>query len=293
MTLKSFRPLVLVSLVLLTSAANSIDRLSVEVVCQLAEQRYRLALSGAKVSEIEKNCGQQLAEVLGKKFGFLLFVSGEDRDDQLIIRIGKSAQEADPSEFRAVDAEMWVEGSNVSGRGEVVTWTFQKLEDYLRVPAADSFAAAITERFAAEFENIEAHFVRAQLANLGIANTAHPMPGDGSWLLPFTREELGVGYDSVFKIEAILTVAAGTERFDYEVELFGDFNTAVDVPQVYHHKVKALHLRDDKLSREESLERLANAETVAVRHVSVTHYVPINALGRTSPSGLDQSGDGQ
>jgi hypothetical protein len=291
--MKRNRYFALLLLAFIASPAYAIERLSVEVVCQLAEERYRLGLTSVKIAEIETDCGKQLADLFGKKFGFLHFASGESHEDQLIVRIGKSAQEADVNAFRAVDAEMWVEGSNVSGRGKAVTWTFRSLEDYLKVPTADAFADAITLRFAAELENIEAHFVRAQLVNLGIADSAFPMPQDGSWLLPFTREELGLDYDSVFKIEATLTVAAGTERFDYEVELFGDFNTATDVPQVFHHKVKALHLRDDKLTREKSLERLASAEKVTVQNVAVSRYVPMSVLGRTSPSGLDLNEEGQ
>jgi hypothetical protein len=167
------------------------------------------------------------------------------------------------------------------------------LTDFLRVPTADTFSDDIALRFAEEFEKIEADFVRAQLANLAIANTAFPMPQDGSWLLPFTRTELGLGDNSVFRIKATLKVETGTEEFDYEVELFGRFETATDVPLIFHNKAKALHKRDRLLSREESLERLSKAEKVTVLQVAVSRYVPMSTLGHTSPSGLDLNEGGQ
>ncbi len=278
----------LVLLALLTTQARAIDRLSVEVVCQLAEERYRLGLTAGQIAQIETDSSRQLAELLGSKFKFLRFVSGTSGDNQLIMRIGKSEQEADS--FRAVNVETWVQGDNVTERGKTVTWTFRTVDDYLKVPTAEAFADDIALRFADELENIKAHLVQAQLGSLMIADSAFPMPQDKSWVLPFTRDELGVGYNSKFKIKTTLQVAAGTERFIYEVELFGDFRTATGVPPVFHNKVKALHLRDDKLTRAESLERLANADEVKVLHVTVSHYVPMSAPDRTAPSGLELDG---
>lgn len=281
----------LVFLTLTAVEARAIDRLSVDVVCQLAEARYRLSLTTGQIDQIETDCGSQLADLLGNKFKFLQFASGTGSPNQLIMRIGKSAEEVDFSAFRPVNIEAWVEGDNVAGRGETVTWTFRTVDEFLRVPTAETFADDITLRFAVELENIQSHLVQAQLSRLMIANSAFPMPQDKSWLLPFTREELGVGYDTILKIKATLQVADGTERFVYEVELFGDFLTATEVPSVFHNKVKALHLGDDKLARAESLKRLENADDVEVLHVSVSRYVPLSAPDRTSPSGLELDGD--
>jgi hypothetical protein len=272
---------------LLPSAAESFERVSVEVMCEIAEHRYRLGLTAAQIADIETDCGRQLAQLLAQRVRFLDFTSGAAHRNQMVIRVGKSAAEADPGAFRPIEMRVSVRGDDVAPGGEPVIWVFRTLDEYLEVPSADSFADSIALRFADELLENEAHLVQAQLSRLRIAESAFPMPGDQSWLLPFARGELGIADDSLFQIRAELETSSSSERFTYTVALFGDFSAAAGVPPEFHHKLKALHLRDDKLEQEASILRLQAAEKVDVLYVAVSRYVPAIEPVRTSPSELD------
>jgi hypothetical protein len=272
---------------LLPSAARSFDRLSVEVVCEVAEHRYRLGFAPGQISGIETDCGRQLAGLLAQRVRFLHFTSGAARNNRLVVRVGKSASEADPRSFRPVDMEVFVQGDDVAPGGEPVAWNFRALDEYLQVPSAESFADAVALRFADELQRNEAHLVEAQLSRLRIAESAFPIPEDQSWLLPFERGDLGIADASLLQIKAELRTPSSNERFTYTVELFGDFTSGAGVPPEFHNKLKALHIRDDKLAQDASIERLRAAEQVDVLYVAISRYVRAIEPNRTSPSELD------
>ena len=286
------RSLVLLSLCWFATNALAIERLTLQVVCELAEQRYRDSLTVEEIGQIEADCAQRLANLLATRIGFLDFVSGSSKPNQLIVRLGKTAQEADPGEIRAVNFDIAVKGSDVQEKGEPVFWNFRSIAEYLQVPAPDTFADAITVRFGEELVKNDTQLVQNQLSRLMIADSAFPIPRQQSWLLPFSRDELKTADDSTFKIKAALIFPTSEERFTYEVVLFGDFAAAPDVPEAFHHKVKALHLGDDKLPQAASIERLKTADDVRILHVFVSRYVPPSAPTRTSPSNLAFDGPG-
>lgn len=268
------------------AVSNPAPRVNVQVVCELAEHRYRIGLTSQQSAAIETDCAGRLAALLADTIGFLDFSAGTPQSDQLVVRIGKSAAEADPDAFRAVMMDIAVRGDDVSESGEAVSWTFRTLDEYLKVPSPDTFADAIAERFGVELQANEAHLVSAQLAHLAIAASAFPMPEDKSWLLPFERGELGVADESEFRIRAELQTPTSRERFTYAVALIGDFTSASNVPPQFHNKLKALHLGDDRLAQVASIERLQSADQVTVLQVSITRYVPAARPGHTSPSAL-------
>ena len=276
------------SLGFVPASTLSAEKLAVEVVCQLAEHRYLLNLTDQQKSTIEAECSSHLAALLTDRIRFLDFTSGVPQGNQLVVRIGKTATEADPDAFRDIFMDISVRGDNVTRTGEAVMWMFRRVDEFMKVPPPDGFADAIAERFADGLHKNEPHLVKAQLAHLTIAESAFPMPTDQSWLLPFERGELGIADDSQFSIKAELRTQTSTERFTYDVAVFGDFTSATGVPPEFHNKVKALHLRDDKLAQEASIRRLQSADDVDVLHVSVTRYLPAVELERTSPSGLDE-----
>jgi hypothetical protein len=278
-----------VLLVVCSTPLTAIERLSLQVVCHLAEHRFRINLTDAEAAQIEAACAGEVAGLLENKISFLNFVADEERSNRLVIRIGKTSQEADPNAFRAVNFEIEVSGDNVIEQGEPVIWEFRSVAEYLDVPSAATFADAIAVRFSEILENSEEQLVRGQLGRLEIAGSAFPMPTEQSWLLPFSREELGFADDSEFKIKAALVFPSSEEHFTYHVVLFGDFSSATDVPSEFHNKVKALHLRDDKLAQGASIQRLTKADDVRVEFVMISHYVPISRPDRTSPSGLAQT----
>ena len=287
--------LVFMLLATFSTPITAIERLSLEVTCRLAEHRYRINLTDGEIKQIEADCATETAGLLGKKIGFLSFVAGEERDNKLVIRIGKNKQEADPNAIRPVNFEIEVDGSNVMEQGEPVIWNFRSVAEYLQVPSAATFADAVAVRFGERLESNEDQLVRGQLGRLVIAGTAFPMPTEQSWLLPFSRDELGIADNSEFKIKAALVFPSSEERFTYNVILFGDFASASDVPSEFHNKAKALHLSDDKLTQAASIQRLTTADGVRVEYVAISHYVPMSAPNRTSPSDLTltQQGDGQ
>lgn len=271
---------------LYASAAIPADRVDVEVVCELAEHRYRIGLTDQQADQIESHCAQQLAALLGDRITFLEFTAGSQHSNQLIVRVGKSAAEADPDAFRAVTMDIALQGDDVTESGDPVSWTFRTLDEYLKVPPPAAFAEAIVQRFADELQQNEAHLVKAQLAHIAIAESAFPLPQDQTWLLPFARGDLGVADDSEFSIKAELRTPTSRERFTYAVALIGDFTSASNVPAEFHNKVKALHLGDDRLPQVPSIQRLQSAESITVLQVSVTRYVPAAKPGRTTPSAL-------
>lgn len=280
---------ILVTLLILglhAAPANPAPRVNVEVICELAEHRYRIGLTDQQAGMIESDCARQLAALLSERIAFLDFTAGSPQGNQLVVRVGKSAAEADPDAFRAVTMDVALQGDDVTEGGNPVTWTFRTLDEYLKVPPPGSFADAIVQRFGDELQQNEAHLVKAQLARLAIAESAFPMPLDQSWLLPFARGELGVADDSEFSIKAELQTPTSRERFTYSVALIGDFTSANDVPAEFHNKVKALHLGDDRLPQVPSIQRLQSADSVIVLHVSVTRYVPAAKPGHTTPSAL-------
>jgi hypothetical protein len=269
--------------------AAAIERRSLEVTCQLAEHRYLLNLTAAQISQIETSCANEISSLLNKKIGFLDIVAGVNQDNKLQIKIGKTSAEADPGAFRAVNFEIEIQGENVIELGDQTIWEFRSVDEYFDVPSADTFADAIAVGFKENLEIHEEQLVEEQLGRLVIAGSAFPIPQEQSWLLPFSREELGIADDSKFKIKAALAFPNSEEHFVYYVILFGDFDTATGVPSEFHHKVKALHLRDDKLEQEPSLQRLTRADNVKVEYVLISRYVPIVRPERTSPSGLASS----
>lgn len=274
---------------------TAIERLSLQVICELSEHRYRNDLTDPEIRQIDADCASEMAELLDDKINFLDFVAGEPRPNQLTIKLGKTKLEADPNAIRAVNFEIEVSGANVREAGKPVTWEFRSLDEYPDVPPADGFVDAILARFAKILKHNDKQLVQDQLGRLVIAGSAFPMPADESWLLPFSREELGVADKSEFKIKAALVFPSSEERFTYQVILIGDFAVANHVPSEFHHKVKALHQGDDTLSKEESIKRLARASNVRVEYVTINHYVPIGQPGRSSPSDLaaSQAGAGQ
>jgi hypothetical protein len=282
---------ILVLLATYPQTPMAIERLSLQVVCNFAEERYRRDLNGGEIAEIERNCASDVAKLLGDKIGFLDFVAGETRGNQLRLKLGKTKNEADPTAIRAVNFDIVVSGTDVKEKGEPVVWEFRDIHGYLDVPSSvETFSDAIAVRFAEILEHNARQLVSNQLGRLAIADTAYPMPAARSWLLPFSREELGIAHRSQFKIKAGLIFPASNEEYIYYVVLVGDFETSSNVPVEFHHKGKALHQHDDVLPKEESIENLENASEVKVQYVTVYHYEPISEPESTSPSNLDTTG---
>lgn len=264
----------------------ALEKLRVQVTCELAEPRYRDTLTAPQLRSIEADCAERLAVQLDARIGFLEFTPAAAQGNELRIRIGNSSPDAAANPFHPVNFEIEATGPNATGRGAAVSWTFRALEEHLERIPAESFADTIDLRFRAELRQKEAELVREQLSHFSIANTAYPMPLEKSWLLPFAREELGIADDSHLTIRAELEMPASRERFTYTVELFGDFTAAADVPATFHNKVKALHLHDDRLPLDASVARLAAASNVVVLQVSVSRYFPVVEAERTSPTEL-------
>lgn len=278
--------LILSLLILIATPAASVERQSVQVVCQLAEHRYRINLTATEIKQIESDCATELADTLKNNIGFLDFVAGDERDNKLVIRIGKTKDEADPNAIRAVNFEIEVTGTQVTEPSALLTWTFRSVDEFLLIPSAATFVDAIRLRFAEALQTNEQQLVEEQLGRLIIADSAYPMPTEQSWLLPFSREELGIADNTEFKIRAALFFPSSEERFTYTVMLFGDFTSDSSVPPEFHHALKALQLGDDKLSQADSIQRLQNAQDVQVKYVVVSRYVPMVAPQRTPPSDL-------
>jgi hypothetical protein len=275
------------ALVAIPTAGVAVETTSVQVTCELAEARYLLGIPPADIVTAEADCAARLAELLNTRFAFLDFVAVENRDNKLLVRIGKSKDEVDAGAIRDVNMEISVDGPGVKESGRQVSWLFRSKEEFFYTPAADTFGDAVAVRLGEGLQNNSAQLVEDQLGRLEIANSAWALPDDKSWLLPFSRGELSLADNSTFKIKAKLITPPSIERFTYSVELFGEFASAADVPLEFHNTVKALHLRDDKLEQAESIERLKNAQEVEVMHIVVSRYVKANEPDRATPTTLE------
>ena len=268
----------------------AIERLSLQVVCEIAEERYRRNLTAPEIAAIERHCADAVAVLLGSRIGFVDFVADEARDNRFIVKLGKTRDEADPNAIREVKFELRVSGPLARERGREVSWKFRGLAESLNAIAPDTFADEITLRFAEALANGERQLVQDQLGRLVIADSAYPMPEDSSWVLPFSREDLRLAHNSEFRINAALVFPSSEEQYTYLVVLIGDFAEASHVPPEFHHKGKALHQGDDQNSREASIARLERASEVQVRHVTISHYEQPLDVAPTAPSELDLEG---
>jgi hypothetical protein len=266
---------------------------SVQVQCQLAEARYRFGKPAADIETAESECSALLADLLSDRIEFVHFQAGVAGDKTLIVRIGKSEDEADPGDIRPVLMEIRLSGAGLPEQPAPINFSFRKVEEWFSAPTMENFPIDVAARFADELATREGELVESQLSRLVIADDAFVLPEDKSWLLPFTREELRLGDNSVLNIKAVLKRPDSEERFLYTVTLFGDFFSSEEVPVQYHNKVKALHMGDDKFQQAESIEWLKSADNVDVLYVVVSRYVPVVETSSTSPSELVQDPGGQ
>jgi hypothetical protein len=249
-----------------------IDRVTLGVVCQLAEKRYLQNLRDEEVAAIETECAERLSGELDTALAFLHFVPNSNHVNRLVVRLGK-----DDSAVRPVDFAVWVEGNTVQGNAEPVIWPFRTVGEWLQIPTAQAFPDEIQLQFTDALRKNADTLVNLQLSRVAIADSAVPNPDDQSWRMPFTREELTTQDDSEFGIKARLDMPDNSqERYVYDVKLKGDFSNGA----------KVLHLRDDTFALVESLERLRRAENIEVIYVVVKHYVPLQLPAATLPTDL-------
>ena len=261
-----------IALIVLASPSHGLNRVTIGVVCELSEARYRQNLGDDQIREIERVCARGMAEELNVTLAFLEFAAGSNHENRLVIKLGK-----DDSEIRAVDFAIWVEGDIVSGGAEPVYWPFRNVDQWLEIPTAEAFPDQIQLQFTKALRQNRDSLVRTQLSKVIIADQAFPLPDDRSWRLPFTRDDLSTQDNSEFGIKARLYMPnQSQERYVYDVKLKGDFSNGA----------KALHLRDDTFSLVDSLQRLKMASKVEVIYVVVKHYVPLELPSTTPPSGL-------
>ena len=262
----------LIALVLLSMPTYGIDRVTLGVVCQLAEERYLQNLRDEEVTAIETACAERLSRELDTALAFLHFVADSNHVNRLVVRLGK-----DDSAVRPVDFAVWVEGNTVQGNAEPVIWPFRTVGEWLQIPTAQAFPDEIQLQFTDALRKNADTLVNLQLSRVAIADSAVPIPDDQSWRMPFTREELTTQDDSEFGIKARLDMPDNSqERYVYDVKLKGDFSNGA----------KVLHLRDDTFALVESLERLRRAENIEVIYVVVKHYVPLQLPAATRPTDL-------
>ena len=262
----------LIALFLLSMPSYGIDRVTLGVVCQLAEKRYLQNLQDQQVAAIERACAERLARELDTALAFLHFVADDNHVNRLVVRLGK-----DDSLVRPVDFAVWVEGNTVQGDAEPVIWPFRTVQEWLQIPTAEAFPDEIQLQFTDALRKNSDALVNLQLSRVAIADSAVPLLDDQSWRMPFTREELTTQDDSEFGIKARLDMPDDSqERYVYDVKLKGDFSNGA----------KVLHLRDDTFSLVESLERLRRAENIEVIYVVVKHYVPLQLPAATLPTDL-------
>ncbi len=262
----------LIALFLLSMPSYGIDRVTLGVVCQLAEKRYLQNLQDQQVAAIERACAERLASELDTALAFLHFVADDNHVNRLVVRLGK-----DDSVVRPVDFAVWVEGNTVRGGSEPVIWPFRTVEEWLQIPTAEAFPDEIQLQFTDALRKNSDALVNLQLSRVAIADSAVPLPDDQSWRMPFTREELTTQDDSEFGIKARLDMPDNSqERYVYAVKLKGDFSNGA----------KVLHLRDDTFALAESLARLRRAENIEVIYVVVKHYVPLQLPAATRPTDL-------
>jgi hypothetical protein len=134
------------------------------------------------------------------------------------------------------------------------------------IPTRDVFAQELIDRLVSEIKRRRQELIDKLLSRLPLSSGAHPLPTQKMFILGFAEDELKIGKDSKFRIEA---VDEQNVPWDFETVSRGASQAGANVPHEYELKVLAL-----VVAPTDSIARLQSGAPLTAGMIYLLRYEP-------------------
>lgn len=243
--------------------ADPLAKPVVQVRFDLAEENYAAAFLDEDETLLVDDLSLALAEVLKDRIGFIDFTL-ENKDDFLLIKLGKRSNEPGSDGIRPVYFWVSAEGPRVHDSGQV-DWLFRALDRSADAPGSSiNFAEEVLTAFEGHLKSDHDRLVEKVLSKIVLADHAHPWSAHERWVLPYSRLELRVDHDTAFTIRARVSKGGVSSLAKQTAIDIGDIEPPnPDIPSHFHHKIVA---------ELEGEPQLATADSVEAQEIYLIRY---------------------
>jgi len=231
---------------------------------------------GARRDELQAKVAAAVAAWMSQQMGFADFGAGTGGPQRLVLHLDV-ASDAGAHEFKETQLRLELAGAAAA---TPLIWRFRSDERYAEpTGGVDAFAQEVALRLV---DVDKQALVRQVLSRVPIASEAALWKDPVGWVIPFRKTDLCMDFKSMLRIENMLPSGAGPVLKEFMARASGDF-----APREAAHAPSALRGRlfTEPVPAQESLADLGRArpDTVAVRAVYVTEYLPLQPCNKPVP----------
>jgi len=255
--------------------AWAVDRPAVTIAFDLNVPRWQ-GQFGARRDELQAKVAAAVAAWMSQQMGFADFGAGTGGPQRLVLHLDV-ASDAGSHEFKETQLRLELAGAAAA---TPLIWRFRSDERYAEpTGGVDAFAQEVALRLV---DVDKQALVRQVLSRVPIASEAALWKDPVGWVIPFRKTDLCMDFKSMLRIENMLPSGAGPVLKEFMARASGDF-----APREAAHAPSALRGRlfTEPVPAQEGLADLGRArpDTVAVRAVYVTEYLPLQPCNKPVP----------
>jgi hypothetical protein len=255
--------------------AWAVDRPAVTIAFDLNVPRWQ-GQFGARRDELQAKVAAAVAAWMSQQMGFADFGAGTGGPQRLVLHLDV-APDAGAHEFKETQLRLELAGAAAA---TPLVWRFRSDERYAEpTGGVDAFAQEVALRLV---DVDKQALVRQVLSRVPIASEAALWKDPVGWVIPFRKTDLCMDFKSMLRIENMLPSGAGPVLKEFMARASGDF-----APREAAHAPSALRGRlfTEPVPAQEGLADLGRArpDTVAVRAVYVTEYLPLQPCNKPVP----------
>ncbi|MCK5051577.1 MAG: hypothetical protein KAS53_07600 [Candidatus Cloacimonetes bacterium] len=270
--------IILILMFVLTASAKEKPLLSVKF--KITERNYQDYFRD-QIQRIEEEATKKIITALRDYYVFLNLTENESADS-LIITLHNRQEATHLSQLREVGFFVTIRGTHISGEIDPVYWKFRPMEEYNRpLGTVSGFIREVTLAFTNNLSERKDMLVERLFSKIIIANNPLSIRDHLIWILPFSKEDLGINDFSQFLIEVGFREPFGLIKRRFVIEATGVFDSNNDdVLNEYY-----LGILTEAIQEQGHLEDIRGNTPMEVQELYIIKYIPYygDAITTVSP----------
>jgi hypothetical protein len=226
--------------------AGATNKPAVNVIFVIEEPRMKLNFF-KDIRHLEDSIAESLIPELNKYLCFARFEQNGQLPDSFKIILHNIDRSDNWETAKDIFFLFELNGKNIKSHESSVSWLFMtKLASLNSFGKRKDFAAKVSAAFAGKLKFEYPALVENIFSNLAIANQGHFSRRDLEWILPFRRNDLGIGSRSLFEIVNEAKDHAGILDCPYYGIIIGHY-IGGSLPPDYHQGIRLRNKEEDDL----------------------------------------------
>jgi hypothetical protein len=199
--IKSLFSLMIVFFLFSGTEASADEKPKINVRFNMGEGGYRDTFLPDEITQIQTRVSKSLEPMLNSRFGFIRF-TGKDIPDKLEVTLDKRRDIVVAGAIIEVGFYFEISGPRVVAMPKPVYFMFRSPETHALIsPTVEGFIRELQLALNSYLDSHENELIGKLFSKVVLSEEAHIIPQQYWWILPFSRDQLGLDIFSKFSIE--------------------------------------------------------------------------------------------